>query len=43
MIFAVPAKSAAKAEALLSKMGERPVRIGEVMAQKRGRGRVEYR
>jgi phosphoribosylformylglycinamidine cyclo-ligase len=43
MIFAVPAKGAARAEALLEKMGEQPIRIGEVIAQKRGRQRVEYR
>ena len=43
MIFTVPAKGAARAEAVLTKLGERPVRIGEVIARKRGRPRVEYR
>ena len=43
MIFAVPAKSAARAEAVLEKIGERPIRVGEVITQKRGRQRVEYR
>jgi phosphoribosylformylglycinamidine cyclo-ligase len=43
MIFAVPAKGAARAEAALTKLGERPVRIGQVIERKRGRARVEYR
>ncbi len=43
MIFAVPARGAAKAEALLRRQGETPFRIGSVVAQKRGRPRVEYR
>jgi phosphoribosylformylglycinamidine cyclo-ligase len=43
MIFTVPAKGAARAEAMLAKLGERPVCIGEVIARKRGRPRVEYR
>lgn len=43
MIFAAPAKGASRAEALLEKAGERPIRIGEVTVQKRGRPRVEYR
>jgi phosphoribosylformylglycinamidine cyclo-ligase len=43
MILAVPARSAERAESLLSRMGETPFRIGEVAAQKRGRPRVEYR
>jgi phosphoribosylformylglycinamidine cyclo-ligase len=43
MIFAVPARSAARAEALLSKAGESPFRIGQVMERKRGRPLVEYR
>jgi phosphoribosylformylglycinamidine cyclo-ligase len=43
MIFAVPAKGVARAEAALAKLGERPVCIGEVIARKRGRPRVEYR
>jgi phosphoribosylformylglycinamidine cyclo-ligase len=43
MILAVPARSAAKAAAVLEKLGETPFRIGEVTAHKRGRPRVEYR
>ena len=43
MIFAVPARGAARAETLLRRLGESPFRIGEVVAHKRGRPRVEYR
>jgi phosphoribosylformylglycinamidine cyclo-ligase len=43
MIFAVPARGAVRAEAVLSKLGDTPFRIGSVVAQKRGRPRVEYR
>ncbi len=43
MIFTVPAKGAVLAEAALKKLGERPVRIGQVIERKRGRPRVEYR
>jgi phosphoribosylformylglycinamidine cyclo-ligase len=43
MILAVPARGAGKAAAVLEKLGERPFRIGEVVARKRGRPRVEYR
>ena len=43
MIFAVPARSAGRAEAVLQKLGETPFRIGEVIARKRGRPEVEYR
>ncbi|MDE3165839.1 MAG: phosphoribosylformylglycinamidine cyclo-ligase, partial [Acidobacteriota bacterium] len=43
MIFAVGARGAAKAEAVLRKTGERPWRIGSVIEVKRGRPRVEYR
>jgi phosphoribosylformylglycinamidine cyclo-ligase len=43
MIFVVPARAAAKAEKVLSKLGESPFRIGEVTGQRRGRTRVEYR
>jgi phosphoribosylformylglycinamidine cyclo-ligase len=43
MILAVPARMAAKAAATLEKLGESPFRIGEVVAYKRGRPRVEYR
>ena len=43
MIFAVPVRATGRAEAVLEKLGESPFRIGEVIEQKRGRGRVEYR
>ena len=43
MIFAVPARAASRAEAVLEKMGESPFRIGAVIEHRRGRGRVEYR
>ena len=43
MILAAPARIAAKAAATLEKLGESPFRIGEVVAHKRGRPRVEYR
>ena len=43
MIFTVPARGAAHAEAALAKLGERPFRIGSVVEHKRGRPRVEYR
>jgi phosphoribosylformylglycinamidine cyclo-ligase len=43
MIFAVPARSMARAEAALAKLGESPIRIGSVVEHKRGRARVEYR
>jgi len=43
MIFAVPSRAAARAEAVLGKLGESPFRIGEVIARKRGRPAVEYR
>lgn len=43
MIFAVRGRSAAKAEAILGKLGESPFRIGEVVPRKRGRPLVEYR
>jgi phosphoribosylformylglycinamidine cyclo-ligase len=42
MIFAVPARGAVRAEAVLSKLGDTAFRIGSVVAQKRGRPRVEY-
>ena len=42
MILAVPARATAKAEAVLSKLGETPFRMGSVVARKRGRSRVEY-
>jgi phosphoribosylformylglycinamidine cyclo-ligase len=43
MIFAVPARGVARAEAVLAKLGEQPMRIGSVVEHKRGRARVEYR
>ena len=43
MILAVGARTATRAETVLRKLGETPFRIGHVMEQKRGRGRVEYR
>jgi phosphoribosylformylglycinamidine cyclo-ligase len=43
MILAVPARGAVRAEAVLSRLGETPFRIGTVTAAKRGRPRVEYR
>jgi phosphoribosylformylglycinamidine cyclo-ligase len=43
MIFAVPKRAAARAEGVLANLGESPFRIGEVVTQKRGRPRVEYR
>ncbi|MGA3236356.1 MAG: phosphoribosylformylglycinamidine cyclo-ligase [Bryobacteraceae bacterium] len=46
MIFAVPARGAARAEAVLAKLGESPIRVGWVVDHKRGRKserpRVEY-
>jgi phosphoribosylformylglycinamidine cyclo-ligase len=43
MIFAVPDRSSARADAVLRRLGETPFRIGEIVPQKRGRPRVEYR
>lgn len=43
MILAVPARSAARAEALLGRAGETPFKIGTVIAHKPRRLRVEYR
>jgi len=43
MILAVPARKAGLAETLLSKLGESPFRIGQVVERKRGRALVEYR
>ena len=42
MIFAVPARSAGKAETVLRRLGESPFRIGTVVAHRRGRPRVAY-
>jgi phosphoribosylformylglycinamidine cyclo-ligase len=43
MILTVPARGAARAEALLQKLGEKTIRVGSVIEHKRGRPRVEYR
>jgi phosphoribosylformylglycinamidine cyclo-ligase len=43
MIVAVAARGAARAEAVLGKLGEDSFRIGAVVAAGRGRPRVEYR
>ena len=43
MILAVPARGAARAEALLGRAGETPFRIGSVIVHKKRRPRVEYR
>jgi phosphoribosylformylglycinamidine cyclo-ligase len=43
MILAVPAKKVSEAQAVLKRLKERPSVIGELVPQKRGRGRVEYR
>jgi len=43
MILAAPARFAARAEAVLSKLGETPFRIGQVIGRKRGGTAVEYR
>ena len=42
MILAVPARAAARAEAVLRRAGESPFAIGGVVAHRRGRPRVEY-
>jgi phosphoribosylformylglycinamidine cyclo-ligase len=43
MILAVPARGVARAEAVLGKLGEHSFGIGEVVARKPGRPRLEYR
>ena len=43
IIMAVPARTSAKAERVLRRVGESPFRVGEVVEQRRGRPRVEYR
>ncbi len=43
MIFAVAEKDASRAAKTLRRMGETPIIVGEVVKQKRGRGRVEFR
>jgi phosphoribosylformylglycinamidine cyclo-ligase len=42
MIFAVPAKRADKALRTLARAGEKGWVIGEVVTQRRNKGRVEY-
>jgi phosphoribosylformylglycinamidine cyclo-ligase len=43
VILAVPARSAAKAERVLRRVGESPFCVGEIVEHRRGRPRVEYR
>ncbi len=43
MILTVPAKSVDKAVKALKRAGEKPWIIGEIIPQRRGKGRVEYR
>ncbi len=43
MIFAVAARSGARAQAMLAGLGEEPIPIGTIVEHKRGRPRVEYR
>jgi len=43
MVFAVPARGAARAEAALGKLGEAPFRIGSVVEHRPRRPRVVYR
>jgi phosphoribosylformylglycinamidine cyclo-ligase len=43
MVLAVPSRGAARAEAVLGRLGEAPFRIGTVIAHKQRRPRVEYR
>ncbi|HZL57290.1 MAG TPA: phosphoribosylformylglycinamidine cyclo-ligase [Bryobacteraceae bacterium] len=43
MIFAVPAAKLSAAQRALGKAGEKPWIIGEIVKQKRGKGKVEYR
>jgi phosphoribosylformylglycinamidine cyclo-ligase len=43
IIFAVPARAAARAERMLRRMGESPIRLGATVERRRGRPRVEYR
>jgi phosphoribosylformylglycinamidine cyclo-ligase len=42
IVMAVAAANAARAEARLRRIGEKPFRIGSVIRQRRGRPRVEY-
>lgn len=43
MVLAVPRRRAARAIALLEKLREKPIALGEVVPHRRGRPRVEYR
>jgi phosphoribosylformylglycinamidine cyclo-ligase len=43
MIFVVPRAKAAVAKRALTRLGEKPWVIGEITAQRRGKGKVEYR
>ena len=43
LIAAVPKAKAGRAQAVLKRLGETPLVVGEVIPQRRGRGRVEYR
>jgi phosphoribosylformylglycinamidine cyclo-ligase len=43
MILAVPARGLTRAETVLTRLGESPIRVGSVIPQRRGRGRVEYK
>ena len=43
IVFTVPAGGVSKAERILTRLGESPFRIGEVIQHRRGRPRVEYR
>jgi phosphoribosylformylglycinamidine cyclo-ligase len=42
MVLIVKQRDLTEAESILRKLREKPVRMGEVIAQKRGRARVEY-
>ena len=43
MIVVIPERKADTAVRLLKRAGEKPWLIGEVVPQRRGKGRVEYR
>jgi phosphoribosylformylglycinamidine cyclo-ligase len=43
IVFAIPLAAAPKAERVLSRIGESPFRLGEIVQRRRGRPRVEYR
>ena len=42
MIFVIPASKVVAAQRALKKLGEKPWIIGEIVKQRRGKGRVEY-